>query len=31
MPNKIDEYATGSGRSYGEGDRTVNMVDVANL
>ncbi|MCK9357886.1 MAG: hypothetical protein M0R22_12190 [Dehalococcoidia bacterium] len=30
MPNKIDEYATGSGRSYGEGDRTVNMVDVAN-
>lgn len=30
MPNKMDEYATGSGRSYGEGDRTVNMVDVAN-
>lgn len=27
---KIDEYATRSGRSYGESDRTVNMVDVIN-
>lgn len=27
---KIDEYAARSGRSYGESDRVVNMVDIAN-